>query len=45
MKHILFVLLTYVSIGAYSQKETTFFQKDDRVCFVGNSITNQGDFQ
>jgi len=44
MKHILFVLLALVSIGAYSQNETTFFQKNDRVCFVGNSITNQGEF-
>ena len=44
MKYIIFVLLAYVSIGVYCQNESTFFQKDDRVCFVGNSITNQGEF-
>ena len=44
MRHIIFVLLAYVSIGVYCQNGMTFFQKDDRVCFVGNSITNQGEF-
>jgi lysophospholipase L1-like esterase len=44
MKKIIVILLTFVSITLYSQNEKTFFQKDDRVCFVGNSITNQGEF-
>ena len=44
MRNCIIVILAFVSTSLYCQKETTFFQKDDRICFVGNSITNQGEF-
>lgn len=44
MRNCIIVILAFVSISLYCQKEKTFFEKGDRVCFVGNSITNQGEF-
>jgi lysophospholipase L1-like esterase len=42
MKNIILIICLFASITGYSQN--AIFQKGDRVCFVGNSITHAGEF-
>ena len=44
MKQLLIFSLIFFNFNAFSQQVPTFFEPNDRVCFVGNSITNNGEF-
>ena len=41
---IIFILIAFSTVGFSQTTSTLFFQEGDRICFVGNSITNMGDF-
>lgn len=41
---IVFVLFIFKSVSFSQQIATSFFKKGDRVCFIGNSITHNGEY-
>lgn len=41
---ILNILILFVQMAFSKSNEDAYFQKGERVCFVGNSITNNGEF-
>lgn len=44
MKKTIHFFLFFLLIANFSYAQTPYFQKGDRVVFVGNSITNNGAF-
>jgi lysophospholipase L1-like esterase len=40
----IWMYLCLYSIASPAQKTASYFKKDDRVCFIGNSITHNGEF-